>query len=602
MNSPGGLDTASRDAAVRILMQRLTSRDVRAVFDAEMGSTRRKKSVEWIVAETEHAGGRLRSRLSDDDLATLLVDLMGPDLLSLKELRHRLALGASSDELDRLHDYPSQCVGRGGRPSQAKAIADRPWHPGKTWPAHFVRIHGFPDLFGGIAGSPTDPDSIDVEPFRPLPSLEDFQVDLKGQLLEVMNARPGDNRGILSLPTGAGKTRTAVEGLVEWRLSGPGRPGVLWIAQSDELCEQAVQAFREVWIDQGHRPAASREPLTIHRLWGGGRAVAAHPDVVVASIQKLHAIIRAEDGSDGARDERQRALALMAEHVGVVIVDEAHRVLAPSYAEVLRFLGAEIGRSGRSAVPLVGLTATPYRGVEEETRRLANRFHGRLLRPSGLGEDPVSCLRERGVLSRPVHTVVRHDGPLHVLDSDTRFQDYFERFSDFHPEFLQQLGQECVRNQRLINILCELPPKHPTLFFGCSVEHARAIAVLLRRRGRSAATVVAGTRSATRRFLIEEFRAGRISVLCNYGVLTTGFDAPCVQAVVIARPTASPILYEQMIGRGMRGPRFGGTEECLVIDVEDNIRFGGQMAYARYDEYWTASAGPATSANARNQR
>jgi superfamily II DNA or RNA helicase len=136
-----------------------------------------------------------------------------------------------------------------------------------------------------------------------------------------------------------------------------------------------------------------------------------------------------------------------------------------------------------------------------------------------------------------------------------------------------------------------LPPEHPTLFFGCSVEHARAIAVLLNRRGRSAATVIAETRSATRRFTIEEFRAGRISVLCNYGVLTTGFDAPRVGAVVIARPTASPILYEQMIGRGMRGPRFGGTSECLVIDVEDNIRFGGQMAYTRYERYWEARAG-----------
>lgn len=110
--------------------------------------------------------------------------------------------------------------------------------------------------------------------------------------------------------------------------------------------------------------------------------------------------------------------------------------------------------------------------------------------------------------------------------------------------------------------------------------------VLLARRGRTAAAVSGETRPATRRFLIEEFRAGRISVLCNYGVLTTGFDAPCVRALVIARPTASSVLYEQMIGRGMRGPRFGGTEECLVIDLADNIQFGGQMAFQRYAAYW----------------
>ena len=59
-------------------------------------------------------------------------------------------------------------------------------------------------------------------------------------------------------------------------------------------------------------------------------------------------------------------------------------------------------------------------------------------------------------------------------------------------------------------------------------------------------------------------------------------------AVVIARPTASPVLYEQMIGRGMRGPRFGGTDECLVVDVEDNIRFAGQMVHQRYANHWVS--------------
>jgi superfamily II DNA or RNA helicase len=79
-------------------------------------------------------------------------------------------------------------------------------------------------------------------------------------------------------------------------------------------------------------------------------------------------------------------------------------------------------------------------------------------------------------------------------------------------------------------------------------------------------------------------------VLCNYGVLTTGFDAPRVRAVVIGRPTASRVLYEQMIGRGMRGPRFGGTDECLVIDLDDNLVHlnGRQLSTAsqQYSEYW----------------
>jgi len=111
--------------------------------------------------------------------------------------------------------------------------------------------------------------------------------------------------------------------------------------------------------------------------------------------------------------------------------------------------------------------------------------------------------------------------------------------------------------------------------------------VLLRRARRTAAVIIGETRRATRRHLIDEFRAGRVQVLCNYGVLTTGFDAPKVRAVVIARPTTSVVLYEQMIGRGMRGPLNGGTEMCTVIDLADNIsRFEGQMAYARMRDVW----------------
>jgi hypothetical protein len=76
----------------------------------------------------------------------------------------------------------------------------------------------------------------------------------------------------------------------------------------------------------------------------------------------------------------------------------------------------------------------------------------------------------------------------------------------------------------------------------------------------------------TRRRLIEKFRGGTLRVLCNCEVLTTGFDAPRVTHIVMARPTVSRVLYEQIIGRGLRGPLFGGTETCVILDCEDNFR------------------------------
>jgi DNA repair protein RadD len=589
MSTTTGVSAADRDIAIGILNRRLTPEALRSALDEvqNRGQRRGGKSVEWMVVEVERsddAAGRLRTKLPNGEVAALLVDLCGPDLLSVSELRLQLACECSPDELDTLHEYPSNTRGRGGVDSKARAIAARRWRPGRSWPSHFVRTLGFPAVFAGLPGDPEEPDFVVVEPFIPLPPLQDFQSELVSKALKVIAAKVGENRAILTLPTGAGKTRTAVETLLQWRLESDKQLVILWIAQSEELCEQAVQSFREVWIDQGHRSSARRHPMTVTRLWGGRRTLPASPDVIVASIQQLHSIVTTQESDGEEAFECRNALGLVGMQLGVVVVDEAHRMLANSYADVLTFIGVDPVRT--SPLPLLGLTATPYRSDDAETRRLVKRFHGNLLAPKNLGADAITSLRSRGVLSQPVHKIMTVDGPELSIDDDPKFKEHFEQFNDFHPDLLKQLGQDKARNKRLLQILRDLPRDWPTLFFACSLEHARAIAVLLRRQNHAAAVVAGETRSAMRRFLLEEFRSGKISVLCNYGVLTTGFDAPKVRALVIARPTASVVLYEQMIGRGMRGPVFGGTDECLVVDVADNIRFGGQLAFKRYSDYW----------------
>lgn len=581
MEAFGQLSEEARSYAVQVLSRRLHRADLRAVVnDLEGGPTRRRrKSVEWIVAQTENRSPRLRSRLPDDSLAQFLVDRCTLELLSSRVLRERLALRATDDELEHLHDYAGGARSRGGRQAKARKVAERRWEAGKSWPRHFVQVLDLPQVFAGLPGSPREPDMLEVSPFVPLPSLWAFQVELEDQALEVLNGREGVNRGVMTLPTGAGKTRTAVESLIAWRLSQRDRRVIFWIAQSQELCEQAVQAFREVWIDLGHRQSSVRHSLEVARLWGPA-AVPADPDVVVASIQKLQAIV-GDEGSNARQD-----LVTLIGRLGAVVVDEAHRMLAPSYSEVLGFLGVDLSTTSSSAVPLLGLTATPFRSDDRQTRQLADRFHGRLLAAGSLGDDMVGALRRQQVLSEPEHEVLDYDGPEFPMDGDQRFVEYFEQFDDFHPGFLREIGQSEDRNRALLDRLLELPAEWPTLFFGCTVEQAIAMAVLLRRAGRRAEAVTSDTRSATRRSLIEEFRDQRLSVLCNYGVLTTGFDAPKVRALVVGRPTTSRVLYEQMIGRGMRGPCFGGTATCTVIDVKDNIRFSGQLAFTVYSNYW----------------
>lgn len=78
-----------------------------------------------------------------------------------------------------------------------------------------------------------------------------------------------------------------------------------------------------------------------------------------------------------------------------------------------------------------------------------------------------------------------------------------------------------------------------------------------------------------------------MNILINYEVLTTGFDATNIECVFIARPTQSVVLYSQMIGRGLRGPQMGGKEECLLVDVKDNLKqYNANMAFSHFNNYW----------------
>ena len=111
----------------------------------------------------------------------------------------------------------------------------------------------------------------------------------------------------------------------------------------------------------------------------------------------------------------------------------------------------------------------------------------------------------------------------------------------------------------------ELNSGKRVLVFGCSVDHSRylnSVLLYLKAIGERVfpGHIDGNTNLSKREALLKKFISGELNVLCNYGVLSTGFDAPKTDAVMITRPTTSPVLYSQMIGRGLRGPIIGGTE------------------------------------------
>ena len=220
----------------------------------------------------------------------------------------------------------------------------------------FVASIGFPNQFAASPEGRREAEEFISGPITLRP-LHDFQEDVLEGLRELLASSASRRRAVVSLPTGGGKTRVTVEGAVRLVLAPDGnRRSVLWVAQTDELCEQAVQAFRQVWINHG----AERTDLRIVRMWGGNPSPvmqeSAKPVVVIASIQTLNSRM----GGDRLGWLRQP---------GLVVVDECHHAITPSYSNLLRWLDAEAPRSGtaeKDQPPILGLSATPFRTDDDE--------------------------------------------------------------------------------------------------------------------------------------------------------------------------------------------------------------------------------------------
>ena len=297
--------------------------------------------------------------------------------------------------------------------------------------------------------------------------------------------------------------------------------------------------------------------------------------MVVATIAKLDAGVFAT-----------RTYEWLKSAVRAIVVDEAHSSIGTSYTQMLDWL--DMARNV-DRIPLIGLTATPFRNTSvEETKRLAARYGHRRLDERALGtEDAYPHLQELGILSRVDHRTLA-GSEMRLTPDELETLRKLRRLS---PRVTQELGENVDRNKMLLDDITCLDPEWPVLLFAASVEHAQIMAALLTREGLPAAAITGETDRGARRHYVQQFRAGEMRVLTNFNVLTAGFDAPQVRALYIARPTYSPNAYQQMVGRGLRGPGNGGTERCLLVNVEDNVaNFGERLAFHDFDYLWTAQS------------
>jgi len=525
------------------------------------------------------------ARLSVDDLRLILKD----DIVSLVEaLAHpedRISVmrGITTDMLrDRANDLLARsdirtiCLNAtsleklselAGRVGAANVDALRTMDPAQnaeTWWSFLG--------FFGIDGRGAAPFTVEPERESVRPEFGMFPHQRRAADRVFDAIRDGHGRVVLHMPTGSGKTRTAMH-VVSRFLTAMEPSVIVWLAASTELLEQAADAFQNAWARLGNRK------IDILRFWGDyAPDLSGKSDcLIVAGLQKMHAL----------KERNHIGVLQLSKSVRLVVIDEAHQAIAPTYRETINLL-AETGTNNA----LVGLTATPGRtwsdiAVDE---RLSDFFGERkvMLEVEGW-DDPVSFLMDQGYLARPEFRRLEIE-PISELKPHFSKADVSE---DYDLALLESLAGQVERNVAIINEIGRLIDEghRRIILFGASVRHTELLAVALSAFKIDGRVVTGNTAASTRARIINEFRgySSKPMVICNFGVLTTGFDAPNTSAAVIARPTKSLVLFSQMVGRATRGLKAGGNETCVistVVDV-DLPGFGDiSEAFTNWEDVW----------------
>ena len=324
----------------------------------------------------------------------------------------------------------------------------------------------------------------------------------------------GISKQLIVLPTGSGKTVIFSHLPMIRKESTP----MLVIAHRAELLHQAKNKIQQM------------NPNLIVEI-EQAQNIAGKVDVVVASVPTM------------GRANSDRIEKFSKDYFKTIIIDEAHHAAAPTYRRIVDYFQPNL---------LLGVTATPQRS---DSTRLIDVFQEIVYYKT------IEDLIKQGWLTRLVGYRIKTETDLTEIEVSD---------GDFVQSQLQDAVNNPKRNASIVAAYQEICKERKTLVFAAGVQHAKDLALSFTKNSIVTEVILGETPDEERSTILQKFRNNEIKVLINVGVLTEGFDEPSVQAIILARPTKSTLLYTQVVGRGTRLDE--GKENCLIIDISDTTK------------------------------
>lgn len=334
----------------------------------------------------------------------------------------------------------------------------------------------------------------------------------------------------ISIPTGGGKSLIIAQFLREIFEQWPDQR-VLVLTHVKELISQNYAELISLWPEA---PAGVNSAGLNRRDFGSS--------IVFGGVQSLH----------------RHAYDL--QRIDLVIIDEAHLVPRTANTMYRRFLGDL--QKINPYLKIIGLTATPFRLDSGMVHQGDDALFSEISY-----EANVRTLIEQKFLVPP--RTISGSAQIDTLDVGTR-----------GGEFIPGQLQAAASDPETVELICNEIVGHGAnrrgwLVFGCGVDHCVMLRDELRRRGISCESIFGETPAWERDAIVRAYKDQQIRCLSSMGVLTTGFNAPHVDMIALARPTKSTGLYIQIVGRGLR--TFPNKDDCLVLDFGGNIARHGPI-------------------------